>query len=104
MLKLHYLIQDDAGPIVSGQGGDTLKVGNPGRWRCACDPKIVMGGEHRGTGETWLVQCAECFQTEVFQKNYQPHPRDRAADETGSTSNLMTPEVLAQIAARKKSG
>jgi hypothetical protein len=66
--KIHYLVEDPQGPIVSAPGGTTFKVGRHARHSVACDPKIELNEFHRGTGEIQHVVCNACAATEAFKK------------------------------------
>jgi len=85
-MRIHFLVPDPSGRIVSGPAGSTLKVGREGRWRVACDPKIVMGDQDRGTGEPWAVRCAACFKTKEFEAANRPKPgqAEAGADEVAA--------------------
>jgi hypothetical protein len=72
--KLHYLIPDPAGPIESGPGGSTFKIGSQGRYRIACNAALELNQYHRGTGEPYAVVCDACRATEAFRKNDRPRP------------------------------
>lgn len=74
-LRIHYLVEDAAGPIRSGRARGTLPLGTDSRWRCACDPAIVIGTEtDRGTNAPWGVRCDACRATEAFKKEDRPKP------------------------------
>lgn len=77
---IHYLTPDDAGPIVSEPHAGLRQmglsgVGEGGRFRAACDRGVVLGQEHRGSGETFAANCPDCRATEAFQANAKPHPK-----------------------------
>ena len=72
--NVHYLIPDPEGEIKSGIGGTTIKIGRNVRVRAACNPKLQLSKTHRGTHETWLVECKKCKETEEFKRDYRPRP------------------------------
>lgn len=71
-LRIHFLIPDDAGPVVSegmavNLPGGPVTVGG-GKFRAACDPKLCeFGAFDRATGSWWAVACGDCFETPEFQ-------------------------------------
>ncbi len=74
VLRIHFLVPDDAGPIRTEPAGAPMKVGRPGRHRVACDASIVMGDWDRGTNCPWAVMCNACKATEIFRQLDRPKP------------------------------
>ena len=80
-LRVHLMVSDPEGPIHSGPGGTTFKVGRVGNWRIACDPKLTLDDNNRASGEPWAVHCADCFKTDEFKAVDRPKPGEATAAE-----------------------
>lgn len=73
-LVIHQLVQAEAGPIRSRQGGTSFPIGSDSRWAFACDPSLTQDATHRGTTEPYLVECRACIATQAFKDGWRPHP------------------------------
>jgi hypothetical protein len=72
---IHLLTPDPGGPVHSGVGGTTMRIGTRSRHRIACRPELPMDGiTHRGTTEPWAVRCDDCKATDEFKAIDRPKP------------------------------
>jgi hypothetical protein len=76
-LRIHYIYPVSDGPLQSGPAGTSFVIGTDQRYQCACDPNMKWNHLNRPCHETFGVSCEFCEATEIFKKNYHPHPRDR---------------------------
>lgn len=72
--RIHLLVADPHGAVVSAPGGTAFRVGTRSRWHVACDPQRVLSAVDRGTTEPWAVRCPECCATAAFQAIDRPRP------------------------------
>jgi hypothetical protein len=85
VLRIHFLVPDDAGPVVSGPAGDPVRVSPGGRYRIACDPALRPSDWDRVTGEPWAVRCRACQATDAFRARARPKPGFATPDRTEET-------------------
>ena len=107
---IHYVVQDDRGPIASGPMPGALSRLKPHRTRlrCACDPKITFGenNNHNGSGVPYVVTCEKCKATDRFKRDYYPHPNQQrvepparpALPASRAGEVVVEPAVLAAVA------
>jgi hypothetical protein len=87
-LRIHLVVPDPEGPLVTGPGGTPFRLGEGGHFRVACEPgRKTFDASNRGTSEPWAVRCEKCVQTEAFKRVRRPKPGLQAPEKSVAVDN-----------------